>query len=264
MAESAPPSLTPLNATIVAFDLDNTLIDIVNLKRRAAEAAAWALADAGMNINPEKGAAAIIAIAFEIGLDRDDIVDEYITRKLGHLDPRLAAVGRHAYERAEDANATPYPRAHRTLLELSRRGYRLVLITDAPRNRAVRRLQSARLLAFFDHLITLEDTGLGKVTTQPYKIATDRLAALPEDIVMVGDHPGLDVGTARAHGCQTVLAEYGLQARLTSSSDAAPDRKIRWLDELLTLLPPRKTLERALTGSTHSTLGARASGEAIA
>lgn len=262
-----PPTArsSTLDARVVAFDLDNTLIDIVHLKRRAAEAAGWALADAGMDIHPGKAATAILGLAFELGIDRDDIVDHYIERKLGRPDPRLAAVGRHAYERAEDANATSYPRAHATLLELTRRGYRLALITDAPRHKAVRRLQSARLLPFFETLITLEDTGDGKSTSRPYEIAAARLATRTREIAMVGDNPQRDVRTARAAGCHTILAAYGLQAHFDSRSpqDQA-DHRIQWLDQLLSLLPPRESHESALTPRAHARPGRGMSLEAAA
>lgn len=253
-----------LRAEAVAFDLDNTLIDILHLKRCAAEAAGWALADAGMDIHPEKAAKAILSIALEIGLDRDDVVDQYVKRKLGVLDPRLVAVGRHAYERAEDANARPYPRAHRTLLELSRRGYALVIITDAPRHRAVRRLQSARLLHFFDELVTIEDSQTGKTTTLPFDLAAAKLGVRPQAIVMVGDNPRLDIGNAREAGCQTVLAQYGLQDHFTSYSPSdRPDRRIDWPDQLLRFLPARRGPGSSLTAHAQAAPEAQAPGEVL-
>lgn len=254
----------PADVRAIAFDLDNTLIDIVHLKRRAAEAAGWALADAGMDIHPGKAATAILGIAFELGIDRDDIVDHYVQRKLGHPDPRLIAVGRHAYERAEDTSATPYPRAHATLLELTRRGYRLILITDAPRYRAVRRLQAARLLPFFEQLVTLEDSDQGKATGRPYAIAASRLGTPTREIAMVGDNPERDVRSARAAGFQTILAAYGLQPHFQSAApEDQPDHRIDWLDQLLAHFPPRRILENALTPGTHADDGAGMNREAF-
>lgn len=245
-----------IHVKVVAFDLDNTLIDILYLKVRAAGAAAWALADAGMDIHPHKAARAILDIALQNGLDRPDVVDEYVRRKLGDADPRFCAIGRHAYEQAEDSNARAYPRAHSTLLELTRRGYTLVLITDATRERAMRRLQAARLSPFFQHIITLEETGTGKATTAPYASAASALGVRPRDIVMVGDNPRLDIGSARAFGCKTILANYGLQPHFVSHDPRhAPTTCINWLDELLKLLPGRRRAENPLTSSSHAPLG---------
>jgi len=260
----AAPRL-PIHVKAVAFDLDNTLIDILHLKTRAAEAAAWALADAGMDIHPRKAARAILTIALETGIDREDIVDLYIQRKLGRHDPRFAAVGRHAYERAEDENAIAYPRAHSTLLELTRRGYTLILVTDAPRSRAVRRLQAARLSPFFRHLITIEDTIAGKTTTAPFELAANMLGVRPREILMVGDNPRLDIGTAKAFGCRTVLATYGLQPHFRSNApEHEPGTSIQWLDELLRLLPGRQRPENPLSPCAHPPGGAAASPEATA
>lgn len=238
-----PDATSPVRA--IAFDLDSTLVDIIRLKERAAEAAAWALADAGLDVSPEGAARDIMAVAYEIGIDHDDIIDAYLARAFPDADARFTAIGRHAFERAEDQNVVAYPRVHKTLLELSRRGYRLALITDAPRHRALRRLQAARLLPFFSEFITGEDTPRGKADSRPYQLAAQRLGLAPREILMVGDNPRRDIGVARAFGCRTVLAKYGLQAAFFSD---APENQaevdIDWPDQLL-LVP-------ALTSSPAS------------
>lgn len=233
-----PPPPDPGAVRAIAFDLDSTLVDIIHLKVRAAEAAAWALADAGLDIDPAKAARAIMEVAYEVGIDHDHVVEEYLRRRSTTVDPRFLAIGQHAFERAEDQNVVAYPRVHKTLLELSRRGYRLALITDAPRHRALRRLQAARLLPFFSVFITGEDTPYGKADSRPYQLAADRLEVMPHEILMVGDNPRRDIGVARAFGCRTVLAKYGLQAAFHSDDpDHQADADIDWPDQLLALTP---------------------------
>lgn len=235
----SPPDLA---VRAIAFDLDSTLVDIIRLKERAAEAAAWALADAGLDVNPEQAARDIMQVAYDIGIDHDDVVEEYLHRHLGRPDARFVAIGRHAYERAEDQNVVAYPRVHKTLLELTRRGYPLVLITDAPRHRAVRRLQAARLLHFFRELITGEDTPSGKADARPYALAAQRLSLAPHELLMVGDNPHRDIGVARAFGCRTVLASYGLQRAFASDDPLhVADADIMWPDQLLELTPRELT-----------------------
>jgi len=234
--EARSPPAFPVRA--IAFDLDSTLVDIVRLKERAAEAAAWALADAGLDVNPEAAAREIMQVAYDIGIDHDGVVEEYLHRRVGRPDPRFVAIARHAYERAEDQNVVAYPRVHKTLLELTRRGYPLVLITDAPRHRAVRRLQAARLLHFFCELITGEDTPRGKADARPYALAAQRLGIAPHEMLMVGDNPHRDIGVARAFGCRTVLASYGLQPVFSSDDPLhVADADIDWPDQLLELTP---------------------------
>lgn len=243
---SNPTSTLAFNVRAIAFDLDSTLVDIIHIKERAAEAAAWAMSDAGLDAPPQTIAADIMRLAYEIGIDRDDIVDEYLRRRNGRRDPRMIAVGRHAFERAEDQSVLAYPRVHKTLLELTRRGYPLVLITDAPRHRALRRLQGARLLHFFSELITGDDTPSGKIDSQPYALAINRLGIRPHDLLMVGDNPHRDIGTARAYGCRTVLAKYGLQPSFESNDPAhIADADIDWPDQLLALAPAPPAPEAA-------------------
>lgn len=235
----APPR--PLDGIrVVAFDLDGTLVDILRVKARAAEAAAWALADAGLDAPPARAAQEILATALAIGIDREDVVDAYLARTLGRADARLVAIARHAFERAEDASVLAYPRTARTLLELARRGYELVLITDAPRRKAVHRLQAARLTPFFSHVIAREDTPHGKADRAPYDLALSRAGVPADALCMVGDHPRLDVGVAQAAGCRAVLAEYGLQPAFAPFRGAhEPDATLQWIDDLLLVLPGR-------------------------
>lgn len=223
---------------VVAFDLDCTLVDILRIKRRACEAAAWALADAGLDLDPLTTPDEMMKAALQLGIDRDDLVDAYLSRLLGHPDPRFVTIGRAAFERAEDQYAVAYPRAQRTLVTLGRRGYQLALLSDAPAHRVHRRLHAAHLSAFFEPVITGDETPHGKADTAPYKLLSEQVDASPSEILMVGDNPRRDIGSARRFGCRTVLAKYGLQACFESGEpEDQPDATVDWLDELLELLP---------------------------
>ena len=46
----------------VIFDLDNTLVDFMAMKRRAIDAAVQAMIDAGLNLSPDEVKARIDAI----------------------------------------------------------------------------------------------------------------------------------------------------------------------------------------------------------
>ena len=231
-------------ARVVAFDLDCTLIDILAVKRAAAEAATWTLADAGLDVEPVAAADDLLQMGFRIGIDRSDLVEQFVRRLVGEPEPRLIDAASQAFDRAEDAAARPYPRAHRTLHELGRRGYRLALVSDAPRPRVVQRLHATRLASFFDPVLTLEDSPAGKADVRPYEELVARTSARPDEIVMVGDNPVRDIGNARAFGCQTVLARYGLQEVFASDHPAhRAHHEIRWLDDLLALLPGPAPLE---------------------
>lgn len=257
LAPAAPPaSLSGIR--VVAFDLDGTLVDFLATKKRAAEAAAWALADAGLPIDPRHAAREIVEVAHDVGPDHDDVVEEWMRRR-GVRDARLDAIGREAYAQGEQAAARPYPRVQRTLAELVARGYVLGIVTDADRHRAERRLRGAGLLPYLAFIVAREDSPRGKAGPEPFHLAAALAGVAPEAILMVGDNPRLDVASARAAGCHAALAAYGLTAKFANAADEANAiARLSWFDELLDLLPPRGAPENVKTPEGPRLAGAAA------
>jgi len=234
---SGAPSPSFGDVRALAFDLDCTLIDIIRLKRHACEAAAWTLADAGLDLDPAATTHRLLATAFDVGIDRHDVVDLFLHR-IGQGDALLIELAAAAYARAEAEQARPYPRVLRTLHQLQRRGYSFALITDAPSDRVRSRLAAARLHPFFGPVITGDDTPQGKGDARPFELACELLGVAPHELLMVGDHPVRDIGSAHAFGARTALARYGLQRRFTSiNAGHQADVELSWFDDLLAHLP---------------------------
>lgn len=220
------------NVRAALFDLDNTLVDVLRVKEAAVLAAARVT-----GVAPDF----LRAVAFEIGIDRDDVVDVALER-LGRHDAALATRARRAWLAAERAASRPYPRAARTLAALQARGFALALVTDAPRHKAEQRLASAGLARYFPLVVAREDTPDGKADARPFALALERLGARAEESVVVGDNPRRDVGSARTLGCRTVLARYGLQEAFASDApEHAADADADRVEALLDLLPGRST-----------------------
>lgn len=210
------------------FDLDNTLVDVLRVKDAAVRAATRAAGLAPGHLS---------AVAFEIGIDRDDVVDVALAR-LGVRDPARAARGRRAWAQAEAHAARPYPRAARTLAALRARGYALALVTDAPRRKAEQRLAASGLARYFPLVVAREDTPEGKADGRPFALALAALGTRPDEAVVVGDNPRRDVGSGRAAGCRTVLARYGLQESFASDApEHRADADVARVDALLDILP---------------------------
>lgn len=194
----------------VAFDLDMTLVNVLDVKQRAfhaAAAAACAAPPADARVAPLAGA--LMRHAVGHGIDADDVVDAGLTAR-GVTCAVARARARFAFARAEHVAFPPFPGVRAALLTLAGNGHRLAVVTDAPRAKARARLAAARLTPFFDVLVTLEDTGAGKVDATPWRVAADRLGVAPERVLAVGDNPERDVLRAREAGCRTALARYGL------------------------------------------------------
>lgn len=211
---------------VVAFDLDQTLVDFWGAKRAAAAAAARA----ARAPDPRARAGALVGALREGDADRD-AVEEVLG---GAVAPRA----RRAFDRAERRGTRAYPGAARTLRALRARGYALALVTDAPRPRAVARLRGAGLARAFDVALTREDSPRGKEDDAPYRLLATRLGVRPEEILMVGDHPRRDVGVPRELGCRTVHALHGYDPRLASDrAGDVPHATLHALPDLLQWLP---------------------------
>jgi putative hydrolase of the HAD superfamily len=110
-----------------------------------------------------------------------------------------------------------YPHVKRTLIELAKRGLKLVVLSDAPRYQAWSRLCYLQLQHFFDHVITFEDTDVRKPDPAPFMKAIELLQMKPDEVIMVGDWPERDMVGGRGVGIRTVYAKYGDTSGATTS-----------------------------------------------
>lgn len=193
----------------IVFDLDNTLTDFMKMKSDAINAAIDGMIDAGLQLPREAVRARIDAIYQEQGLEYQRVFDQLIESELGHIDPRILASGIVAYRRARESALVLYPHVQMTLLELTKRGIRLGVVSDAPRAQVWLRLCSLSLQHVFDAVVTFEDTGERKPSPAPFREVLRRLGNEPADSLMVGDWAERDVVGGRSLGMKTVFARYG-------------------------------------------------------
>jgi HAD superfamily hydrolase (TIGR01509 family) len=202
----------------VLFDLDNTLVDLLRVKRIASMACARAMIAAGADLGMDAdGAGELLFLHYlEHGIESDDAFSTFLRRNLRNkmslrenATDRVLAAGVNAYLRTKDNLLTPYPGVPATLVALTRRGYRLGVVTDAPRLKAWQRLWAVSLADFFEVVVTRHDTGRGKPDEAPFRAALEAFSLPPHDVAMVGDWPERDVAGANRLGLFTVLARYG-------------------------------------------------------
>lgn len=220
----------------VAFDLDSTLTDFLRFKRLATDSAALAMVDAGLEMAPHLAQERLWEAYRAHGLDGDVAFEKFLWATVGRVDATVLAAGLGAYLRTKDTHLEPYPRTLDTLVELTRRGLRLAVVTDAERAKAYHRLHRLRLTPFFEYVITLDDTMQGKADPTPFRLLLKLLQVRPDEVVMVGDNPARDVRPAKAAGLRTALAEWGAQAHYATLFDEdRPDHRLRRIDELVPL-----------------------------
>jgi len=202
----------------VIFDLDNTLTDFMRVKEVAIEAAADAMLDAGLDarfapdpVEPprERTVRRIKEIYDREGIEYQKVFNTFLHEELGEVDYKLLASAIVGYRRARDSALLPYPHVHLTLHNLMRRGLKIAVVSDAPREPAWLRLVSLNLHHVFDEVITFEDTGVHKPAEEPFREALRRLGVKPEEALMIGDWPDRDLAGAAALGIRTVFARYG-------------------------------------------------------
>lgn len=193
----------------IVFDLDNTLTDFMRMKESAIQAAIDGMIDAGFKISREDLRGRIDAIYRERGLEFQQVFDELLAAELGQIDPKILASGIVAYRRARESTLVLYPHVQMTLLELTKRGIRLGVVSDAPRMQVWMRLCALSLQHVFDAVVTFDDTGERKPSAAPFREVLKRLDVAPERSLMVGDWAERDVVGGKSLGMKTVFARYG-------------------------------------------------------
>ena len=193
----------------VVFDLDNTLVDFMKMKRRAIEEAIPAMVDAGLEITPGVADKIIDEIYKEQGIEYQKVFDEFLDRVLNHVDYKILSAGIVAYRRAREAALIPYPHVYSTLNKLLKLGIKMGIVSDAPVKEAWLRLAYLNFHHIFDQVVTFDETGVRKPDPKPFLMILKRLDVEPEEAIMVGDWAERDIVGAAKVGMKTAFARYG-------------------------------------------------------
>ena len=199
--------ITPIKG--VVFDLDNTLLDFMKMKQVAVRSAIRGMIEAGLEIDEKKSFEDIITLYEKIGWENQKVFDVFLENSIGHVDNKFLAAGVVAYRRAREANLLAYPNVNKTLIELTKLGMKLAVVSDAPSREAWMRIYYLNLYHFFDVVITFDDSGERKPSSIPFEMALKKLGLKPQSSLMIGDWPERDVVGAKKIGMRTAFAVYG-------------------------------------------------------
>ena len=222
--------------------LDNTLVDFLKLKQMAVEAAVAAMIDAGLDVPREKIIKTIDSVYQKKGIEYQYVFDDVLKQLIGTIEYKILASGVSAYRKIKSAHLDPYPGVTPTLIELSKRGYRLGVISDAPKMQMWTRLCDTRLQHFFELVIASEDIE-HKPSALPFKHALELLKLEPGQVLMIGDSKKRDVIGAKRVGMKTALAKYGRVLdsiigipKLKEQSNVVADYELNELSDILKIL----------------------------
>jgi len=193
----------------VLFDLDNTLMDFMQMKRKCCEAAVDAMKDAGLKTGKRKTLEVLFELYDKYGMEYKKIFQELLKKLTGQVDFHILAEGVWAYRKTKVSYVKTYPNTVPTLLKLKNMGMKLGIVSDAPAVNAWMRLVEMRIHNFFDVVVTLHDTNITKPSPEPFKLALKKLNVSPKECLFVGDYVNKDIKGANALGMITAFAKYG-------------------------------------------------------
>ena len=193
----------------VIFDLDNTLIDFTETKNIAIRESVKAMIDKGLGKSFETLLRDFTAYYWRHGIEDQRIFQKFFKERFGKIDYIVLASAILAYRKAKEGILKPYPGAKGLLIFLKDRGYKLAILSDAPKLEAYLRLCAIGLDDFFDVILTKSDTKSVKPHIRGFIMTAKRLGISPKDCIMVGDMPSRDIEGAKRLGMKTVFAKYG-------------------------------------------------------
>ena len=193
----------------VIFDLDNTLLDFIKMKREAVMNALLSMNEAGLEIDIEDSYKKVMSIYESEGWEHQQVFDKFLNDQIGYVDNKYLAAAIVAYRRGKEANLKAYPNVHRTLNHLMKSGIRLAIVSDAPSREAWMRIYYLNLHHMFDVVITFDDSKERKPSPKPFNLVLEKLDLNKEEVVMIGDWPERDVVGANSLGIKTIFARYG-------------------------------------------------------
>ena len=196
----------------VLFDLDNTLIDFLTFKKETAKAAAKAMVAQGFPMTEIEAYGKIFSVYDEKGIEYQKTFYEVI-RPLNleiNRAERIQQAAIIAYLKKKFDVLKPYPMVKPVLGKLRDRGFKIGIVSDAPRNKAWQRLILTGLENEFDLVVTHQDTLTEKPHPSPFQFALQKFNLLAPTCLFVGDNPERDIKGAKEVGMRTCLAKYGL------------------------------------------------------
>lgn len=214
------------DASIVVFDVNETLSDMSPMAQRFADAGAPAhLA--------KQWFAALLRDGFALAATGDSAV--FAEVGVGILAPLLDAAGiAQPQETARHlagslADLPLHPDVADAVRSLRAAGHRLVTLTNGSAKVAEKLFTAAGILSEFEQLLSVEDAPSWKPHPSSYAFAVNATAARPEDMVLVAVHPW-DIHGAASAGLRT--AWVNRDGGTYPSYFAAPDVIVSSLAEL--------------------------------
>jgi len=191
----------------VLFDVDNTLIDFMAMKRKASNAAAIAMVRTGLQMDVKLAEKKLFDTYIK-NIEGEHAFEDFLHEHKAYNDRRLAAA-LNAYLTVKYKHMKPYSGVKETLTRLQKRGIKLGIVTDAPRIKAFQRLDAMGIADYFEFVVGFEDTHKHKPDSAPFFKALLGVKCKASETLFVGDWQERDMLGAKKVGMKTCWAKYG-------------------------------------------------------
>lgn len=215
----------------IIFDLDNTLIDFMTMKRLSCEAAIDAMIHSGLKVSKNRALKKVYAIYEKTNIEDHEIFQKLLNKLDKKIDYKILASGINAYRQKRAGYLKPYPNARRTIKKLKKNGLKLAIVSDAPKLNAWLRLTAMKLENYFDFVITKDDSKEEKPAKKPFKMALRKLKVKPEECLVVGDRTSRDIKGARKLNMKSAFAKYGSEEKKANA-----DYTLTKIEDLISLM----------------------------
>ena len=115
------PSVSMPKIRAVLFDLDNTLIDFIQMKKESCRAAVKAMVASGLRMKEDQAFELLMKTYFDVGIESDRAFSEFL-RSIDQFDYKILASGINTYLKTKSKFLKPYPNVKSVLVKLKRRG----------------------------------------------------------------------------------------------------------------------------------------------
>lgn len=224
----------------VIFDIDNTLIDFMRMKKMAVAAAIEGMVDAGLKVDKNVMFDKIFDVYWKEGVEDQKIFDKVLMKEFGRVDYKVLAAGIIGYRRSKASTMVPYAHVPMTLIELMKLGIKRGVLSDAPKLAVWLRIVELGLHHHFDHIVASEDFGVKKPAPEPFRKALELLGTRPEETIMVGDWADRDIVGAKKLGIRTAWAKYG---NTFDTKDSGADYELNDILDLLEIINKENSKE---------------------
>ena len=207
----------------VIFDLDNTLIDFMQMKKESCKAAVQAMISSGLQMSREEAYSRLLKTYFKVGIESNQAFTQFLLEN-NQFTHKILAAAINQYLETKSGLLESYPQVESTLIQLSEKGVLLGIVTDAPKTKAYQRLMKLGIEKYFRFVVGFEDTNSQKKTGLPLTLALELIRKqIPDikngEILMVGDSITRDLNPAKKLGMRTALAKYGQKEEEKGTSD---------------------------------------------